>query len=96
MNDGFDDSERFNESGGFDESEGWWAVGAHLLVIVIITTPVTIVAQFLLSIPFVRSELPLALGIAVGVPAAHRVFRRGRRRYLDWRQDRSGSTPDGR
>jgi hypothetical protein len=96
MSEGFDDREGFDESESLDDSEGWWAVGAHLLVVVIIAAPVMILAQFLLSIPFVRSELPLVRGVAIALPAGDCVVRRGRLRYLARRQDRSGSAPDRR
>jgi uncharacterized membrane protein YfcA len=76
----------------FDKDEGWWAVGAHLLLILVFAVPVMMVVEFAMSISFVKTALPVVAGLYVGAPIGDRVFRRLRQRYRARRQPHVGTT----
>ncbi|MEU8005423.1 hypothetical protein AB0B66_30065 [Catellatospora sp. NPDC049111] len=69
---------------GFDEDEGWWAVGAHVFTIIFSTLAVWLLVEYLFSV-LPEDTLIVGVSCAIGVPVGHRVFHRIRRRYLQQR-----------
>jgi uncharacterized membrane protein YfcA len=72
---------------GFSKDEGWLAVGAHLFLIILAAGLCTwLIAQILP--PKTMADLPMILGLLVGVPLGDRLFHFLRKRLTRARQGR--------
>ncbi|MFU8852814.1 hypothetical protein ACNAW0_17775 [Micromonospora sp. SL1-18] len=77
---------------GFEEDEGWWAVGLHLFVICAFAGVAIWLADVVLAVPLVKSYLPLVVGSLVGVTLGNQTFHGLRDRYL--RRQRSSQVDE--
>jgi len=79
----------------FSEDEGWWAVGAHLFLMIIMGAVVSSIAASVFGLWFSNSSLASLLALPTGVWLGDSIFHEARRRYLRRRQREQQPAPDG-
>jgi hypothetical protein len=80
---------------GFSEDEGWWAVGAHLFLMIIMGVVVSGIADSVFGLWFSNSSLASFLTLPAGLWLGDSIFHEARRRYLRRRQRAQQPAPDG-